>query len=109
VDAGPGESVSVESEPLGGLGDWDIDLLASEFEELQAIDFDLTLTGFDAKEIDSFTLQPNEVEDEVPPVPAVQSSPDQLSARALEQHSTKRTVMVVGSDFDSHYPVRMRA
>jgi DNA modification methylase len=51
--------------------DWDIELLASEFEELRAMDFDLTLTGFDAKEIDSFTLHPNDAEDEVPPVPAV--------------------------------------
>jgi hypothetical protein len=50
--------------------DWDIALLAAEFGELQALDFDLTLTGFDAREIDAFTLQPNAAEDDVPPVPA---------------------------------------
>jgi hypothetical protein len=50
-------------------GDWDIEALAAEFADLQALDFDLSLTGFDSKEIDSFTLQPNPAEDEVPPVP----------------------------------------
>jgi hypothetical protein len=49
--------------------DWDIELLAAEFGDLKALDFDLTLTGFDAREIDAFTLQPNAAEDEVPPVP----------------------------------------
>jgi DNA modification methylase len=49
--------------------DWDIELLAAEFGDLQALDFDLTLTGFDAREIDAFTLQPNPAEDDVPPVP----------------------------------------
>jgi hypothetical protein len=49
--------------------DWDIELLATEFGELQALDFDLTLTGFDSREIDAFTLQPNPAEDDVPPVP----------------------------------------
>src|SRR5271170_2432845 len=49
--------------------DWDLELLAAEFGDLQALDFDLTLTGFDAKEIDAFTLHPNAAEDEVPPVP----------------------------------------
>jgi len=33
---------------------WDIELLAAEFADLQALDFDLTLTGFDSREIDSF-------------------------------------------------------
>lgn len=51
--------------------DWDIALLAAEFADLEALDFDLTLTGFDSKEIDSFTLQPNAAEDEVPPLPDV--------------------------------------
>ena len=31
------------------------------------MDFDLSLTGFDAREIDAFTLQPNAAEDDVPP------------------------------------------
>jgi DNA modification methylase len=51
--------------------DWDIDALAIEFGELKALDFDLTLTGFDSREIDAFTLAPNAAEDEVPPVPEV--------------------------------------
>ena len=54
--------------------DWDIELLAAEFVDLQTLDFDLTLTGFDSREIDSFTLQPNPAEDEVPPVPEVPTS-----------------------------------
>ena len=53
---------------------WDIELLAAEFADLQALDFDLTLTGFDSREIDSFTLTPNSAEDDVPPVPEVPTS-----------------------------------
>jgi len=34
--------------------DWDTELLAIEIKELQAMDFDLTLTGFDPPEIDEF-------------------------------------------------------
>src|SRR5579864_4572141 len=34
--------------------DWDTDLVAIELQELQAIDFDLSLTGFDPLEIDDF-------------------------------------------------------
>src|ERR1017187_5316491 len=49
--------------------EWDIELLAAEFGDLKALDFELTLTGFDAREIDAFTLEPNAAEDEVPPVP----------------------------------------
>jgi hypothetical protein len=36
---------------------------------LKALDFDLSLTGFNSREIDEFTLTPNAAEDEVPPVP----------------------------------------
>jgi len=49
--------------------DWDLDALALEFGELKAMEFDLSLTGFDSREIDAFTLTPNTAEDEVPPVP----------------------------------------
>lgn len=48
---------------------WNVDLLAMEFGELKAMDFDLSLTGFDTREIDQFTLKPNPAEDDVPPVP----------------------------------------
>jgi DNA modification methylase len=49
--------------------DWDLDALALEFGELKALEFDLSLTGFDSREIDAFTLTQNAAEDEVPPVP----------------------------------------
>jgi DNA modification methylase len=48
---------------------FDLDMLSAEFLELKALDFDLSLTGFDLREIDSFTLQPNAAEDDVPEVP----------------------------------------
>jgi DNA modification methylase len=54
--------------------DWDLDALALEFGELKALEFDLSLTGFDSREIDAFTLQPNPAEDDVPPVPEVPTS-----------------------------------
>jgi DNA modification methylase len=51
--------------------DWDLELLGAEFLELKAMNFDLSLTGFDTREIDQFTLSVNPAEDEVPPVPEV--------------------------------------
>jgi DNA modification methylase len=51
--------------------DWDVDALAAEFADLKALDFDLSLTGFDSREIDGFMLQSNPAEDDVPPVPEV--------------------------------------
>jgi DNA modification methylase len=53
---------------------WDLELLTAEFGDLQVQGFDLSLTGFDAREIDAFTLQPNAAEDDVPPVPDVSVS-----------------------------------
>src|SRR5277367_6306311 len=49
--------------------DWDLDALALEFGELKKLEFNLLLTGFDSREIDSLTLQLNPAEDEVPPIP----------------------------------------
>lgn len=37
--------------------DWDEQLVATELAELSALDFDLSLTGFDSKEIDDFLLR----------------------------------------------------
>jgi hypothetical protein len=54
--------------------EWDLDALALEFGELKALDFDLSLTGFDPREIDTFTLTPDAAEDEVPPLPEVPAS-----------------------------------
>lgn len=50
--------------------EWDTCLLATEFADLKALDFDLTLTGFDSREIDALMLAPNAAEDDAPPVPA---------------------------------------
>lgn len=53
---------------------WDEDLLALELEELQAMAFDVSLTGFDAAEIDSLLAKPTTDgltdPDEVPETPA---------------------------------------
>jgi len=53
---------------------WDEDLLALELEELQAMAFDVSLTGFDAGEIDSLLAKPTTDgltdPDEVPETPA---------------------------------------
>ncbi len=57
-----------------GWADWDMEALSVEFAELQEMKFDLTLTGFDTKEIDQFTLQANPAEDDVPPVPETPAS-----------------------------------
>ena len=51
--------------------DWDMEALALEFGELKALEFDLSLTGFDSREIDQLTLTPNSAEDDIPPVPEV--------------------------------------
>ena len=51
--------------------EWDMELLAREFGELKALDFDLGATAFSLREIDTLTLKPNAAEDDVPPVPEV--------------------------------------
>jgi hypothetical protein len=49
---------------------WDEELLAIELQELNASDFDLSLTGFDPREIDGLLAIPEEEEaNAVPPVP----------------------------------------
>jgi hypothetical protein len=51
--------------------DWDEELLALELQELNAADFDLSLTGFDPEEIDDLLLLPDDDETAtaVPPLP----------------------------------------
>jgi hypothetical protein len=51
--------------------DWDEELLALELQELNAADFDLSLTGFDPNEIDDLLFLPDEDHDAdtVPPPP----------------------------------------
>jgi DNA modification methylase len=51
--------------------DWDEDLLALELQELNTADFDLSLTGFDPRELDDLLAAANRDEqaDAVPPLP----------------------------------------
>jgi DNA modification methylase len=51
---------------------WDDELLAQELKEIEESGFDLSLSGFDSKEIDDLivALEADEPEDEVPPPPA---------------------------------------
>src|SRR3954451_24266688 len=50
---------------------WDEELLAIELQELNAADFDLSLTGFDQREIDGLLAIPEEEEaNAAPPLPA---------------------------------------
>jgi DNA modification methylase len=50
--------------------EWDPELVALEMAELQALDFDLNLTGFEAPEIDDFLFRDaNEEPDDVAPEP----------------------------------------
>lgn len=50
--------------------EWDEELLAIELMDLKTSDYDLSLTGFDTKEIEAFTLNDAPDQDAVPPVPA---------------------------------------
>jgi DNA modification methylase len=50
--------------------DWDEELLALELQEIQELDFDLTLTGFDPGEIDGLlALEDDEKANAAPPLP----------------------------------------
>lgn len=49
--------------------DWDLDALALEFADIKGLDFDLSMTGFDTREIDALLLKPDAAEDDLPPVP----------------------------------------
>jgi DNA modification methylase len=50
---------------------WDEELLKIELLDLQTSDFDLSLTGFDTKEIDDFLWKDTPSEDAAPPLPVV--------------------------------------
>jgi DNA modification methylase len=49
--------------------DWDDELLTLELRDLQEMDFNLALTGFDTKQLDDLLLDAIPVEDDLPPVP----------------------------------------
>lgn len=48
---------------------WDEDLLALELGELKGLDLDLSLTGFDTREVDKLLAVRNPAEDDAPPLP----------------------------------------
>ena len=52
LDAGAGARLSPAREPFGQLGRMGSQAVAEELAELRTLHFDLTLTGFDPKEID---------------------------------------------------------
>ncbi len=54
-----------------GWAQWDDELLAQELTDLKGLDFDLSLTGFDDREIDDFLRDPGDDDraNEVPPMP----------------------------------------
>src|ERR1035438_5394802 len=53
--------------------DWDQELLAFELQELNAVQFDLSLTGFELKEIDDLLVAPDadDQANAAPPLPAI--------------------------------------
>lgn len=52
---------------LGELADWDMELVQSELEVLQELDFDIDLTGFELPEdIDEPEIEEDEIPEEVP-------------------------------------------
>ena len=71
--------------------DWDEELLTLELQELAASDYDLSLTGFDPKELDDLLLLPDDDDqaNTAPPLPAnpVSRSGDLwLCGNGLHQH-----------------------
>ena len=57
-----------------GWADWDQELLALEMQEIQGLDFDLSLTGFDVPEIEDLLALPSDDDEIVPPLPPVATS-----------------------------------
>ncbi len=52
--------------------DWDLELLGPELEELQGLEFDLALTGFDERELEDLLADPDLIDQAnvIPDVPA---------------------------------------
>jgi hypothetical protein len=88
--------------------DWDADLVALEIQELKALDFDLSLTGFEPVEIDDFLFagdQASQLEDQLlePPQQAVTRLGDRwrcgehavLCADATSQEGVQRLLGTV--------------
>ena len=66
--------------------DWDEELLKIELLDLQTLDFDLNLTGFDSKELDDLLLNDPLDEDAVPPVPDHAVSSIDAMGRTVQRH-----------------------
>jgi hypothetical protein len=49
---------------------WDTELVALEIQELKALDFDVSLTGFEPIEIDHFLLDSGSEEEKIPALEA---------------------------------------
>ena len=54
---------------------WDDELLSLELQELNEADFDLSLTGFDPKEIDVILLLASDDDDKADAVPPLPQNP----------------------------------
>jgi ParB-like chromosome segregation protein Spo0J len=60
--------------------DWDEELLALELQDIQELDFDLSLTGFDPGEIDDLlALEDDEKANAAPPLPGIARVPARRS------------------------------
>jgi ParB-like chromosome segregation protein Spo0J len=64
-----------------GWANWDDELLAQELREIEESGFDLSLTGFDSKEIDDLitALNDDDQADDVPSAPGYPSEPSRRS------------------------------
>jgi len=72
---GSGKSISADGNRSVTWADWDEELLALELQEIQASDFDLSLTGFDPGEIDGLlALEDDEIANAAPPLPETPAS-----------------------------------
>lgn len=67
---------------------WDLEMLSVELEELQALDFDLLLTGFGSEELADLLT---------PEVPEAKCDPDEIPEPAVEAHSKPGDVWICGS------------
>jgi DNA modification methylase len=70
MDTATGEAFRLMVNRSAAWAEWDEELLAIELLELKTSDYDLSLTGFDPKEIDGLIFDDAADEDAVSPVPA---------------------------------------
>jgi ParB-like chromosome segregation protein Spo0J len=90
--------------------EWDEELLAIELQELSEADFDLSLTGFDPREIDGLLALPDEeAANTVPPVPENPASrpgrPERLRPRRGQLHEAAHEGAFGSASYQSGAPV----